>query len=131
MIQLRLYTPEDYPLIVEWWKGHGVPETPQACVPALGRIATVNGKDTFAAWVSMDNSCGLCFLIWPVSNPEARARDVVRTIGLTIDHLKDLAKGFGYHTMLGLSHSGSLTRHLEKLGFTADSNPLYFTSTYL
>ena len=131
MIELRNYEPQDYHLAASWWAGHGVTATPQECVPKLGVIALVGGVETFAAWVSMDNSCGLCFLLWPVSNPEAPARAVAACVEPVIGCLMATAKSLGYHTMLGITHADSLVRKLRGIGFSSDTRLIRLNSIHL
>lgn len=131
MMQLRPYEGTDYPMLLEWWNGHHVPAVPLGCLPALGMVAMVDDVPTFAAWVSMDNSCGLCALVWPVSCPISPARDVHSCIHPTLTHLQNLAAGFGYHTMLGITHSDSLSRQLRKRGFSVDDAPIRLHTIHL
>jgi len=128
MIQLRTYDEgRDYPMVEKWWCRHGVPATPCECVPMLGVIASEGDKDLFAAWVSMDNSCGLCSLLWPVANPDAKPREVARSIRPTVDLLKKITRDLGYHTMMTLTHSRSLTRQFARLGFQPGESPVFAT----
>lgn len=121
MIQLRPYEPaRDYPTMQAWWAGHNAPATPAGALPKLGLLAVVDDRETFAAWASMDNSCGLSYLLWPVSNPMAPSREVARCIGPTLDLLKSLVRDFGYHTMLAMTHSESLAAYFPRNGFTSD-----------
>lgn len=131
MTHIRPYTPDDYPLLSAWWTGHGVASTPAGCVPGLGMVASYDGRETFAAFLSMDNSCGLCYLLWPVSNPAASARAVVRCIDPVVELLREIATGFGYHTLLAMTHAESLAKHFSKLGFTADAAPIRLHSIHL
>lgn len=132
MIQIRNFEAEtDYPLISGWWAGHGVASTPAECLPRLGMVASYDGQETFAAFLSMDNSCGLCYLLWSVSNPAGKGRQVVACIAPVVDLLREISKGFGYHTMLAMTHAESLAKYFSKLGFTADAAPIRLHSTHL
>lgn len=121
MIQMRTYKPEDYTDLLPWWHGHGVISPPEGCIPKLGLIAEDDGFPVFACWASLDNSCGLAFLVWAVSNPLARARAVHAAVTPTIDCLSKIIKDFGYHTLIGITHADSLVRQLHKQGFVPDS----------
>jgi hypothetical protein len=133
MITMRLYDPAgDYPLVASWWAAHGVAVTPAACVPKLGAIALDGGIPVFAAWVSMDNSCGLCSLLWPVANPQSTPRKIASAIPITVDLLQRLVRDMGYHTMVAITHVPSIVRSLGRHGFTVDPLPvqtLYITLT--
>jgi hypothetical protein len=132
MIQLRAYDPEtDYPMLSQWWEGHGVPATPRECLPKLGMVAEWDKRESFAAFVSMDNSCGVCYLLWLVSNPAAAARIVVKCIAPTVELLQEIVGGMGYHTMLAMTHAESLSKYFRKLGFTTDSQMIRLHSTHL
>ena len=125
MITMRLYDPDqDYPMAASWWAAQGVSVTPAACVPKLGAIGLDDGTEVFAAWVSMDNSCGLCCLLWPVANPQATPRKIASAIPITVDLLQRLVRDMGYHTMVAITHVPSIVRSLGRHGFTPDPLPV-------
>ncbi len=79
----------------------------------------------------MDNSCGLCFLLWPIGNPSSPARHIGQTVPHVIGHLKSLARQFGYHTMLAMTHRESLARKFTRLGFRPDDQQIRLHSIHV
>lgn len=106
----------DYPMVRAWWEGHGFPPVPLAFLPQLGVIAHT-GTDLAAAWLYMDNSCGVSMLEWLVTNPASSGRDSLRAIQAITQHLQTMATEFGYTVMLTAAKQPSLCRVHEKNGF--------------
>ena len=121
MIQLREYTPEDYPQLAQWWEGHGWSPVPELILPKLGIIADMHAEEsitpTAAAWLYMDNSSSVAMLKWMVSNPEANPRHVLRALKEILGFLKERAKELGYNVILATCRQDSLSKVLTKSGF--------------
>jgi hypothetical protein len=122
MIQLRAYLPTDYPMLVEWWAGHGWPGVPSAILPKVGFVAedvqVGSVEPLVAAWLYMDNSVGVCWLEWMVSNPKAEPVRVYRGIKGVTEFAEEAAKTHGYGVMLTTCRQQSLVRTFERSGFT-------------
>lgn len=121
MIQLRDFTPEDYPTLEGWWQGHGWSPVPLQILPRLGIIAEMHTgaeiQPTAAAWLYMDNSVGVAMLEWMVADPKANPRTVLKALNATIDFLKERAKELRYTVILGTCRQESLSKLLQKQGF--------------
>jgi hypothetical protein len=117
MIQIREYQASDYPTVSEWWDVHGWPAVPEAVLPKLGIIAFDEVKDLCAGWLYMDNSVGVCWLEWLVTNPLNRASQSMKSIGIVTDFLKLRAVELGYGIMMTTCRQKSLVRVHEKNGF--------------
>ena len=125
---ITLYQPDDYPTIDAWWKARGTTPTPENCLPRLGVIIRDHaGEAIFAAWVSMDNSCGIAFLLFPVSKPETPPSTIAASLSHTVGYFAEILKDLGYHTLLSGTHRHSLARSLESLGFTPPESVLFQT----
>lgn len=123
-IQIRPYSPEDYPMLVTWWEGHRWPAIPQAVLPKLGAIAFHHDRGAqhedfplCAAFLYMDNSVGVCWMEWLVSNPRGQGMETIRGINAVIGFLEEEAKRLGYGVMITSCRQESLTRIYERSGF--------------
>lgn len=128
---VHLYSAEDYPTVLSWWDAHGVTPTPEACLPRLGVIVRdVTDTPVLAAWASMDNSCGIAFLLFPVANPHTShtATDIALTHA--IGYLTQVLRELDYHTILSATHRASLARALNRRGFTL-AEPVHFQTLSL
>lgn len=118
-LQLRDYTPEDYPMLCEWWKGHGWEAVPELMLPKLGVIvdefdAYGFPKPIAASFLYMDNSCGVAMMEWTVSNPKAAGRTTLKAISTIIEFLSISAKEMNYAVILTTCKQQSLSRVFEK-----------------
>ena len=119
MIAIEIYNPELYPVLKEWWKGHGWDPVPECVFPKLGVVARVNGNPTAAAWLYMDNSVGVSMMEWVVSDPFAAPRHVAVAICSIVRFLKAEAKSLDYGVMLATCKQESLSRLFVREGFQA------------
>ena len=70
-VAMRMWSPEDYPMLKSWWEGHGWRPVPQAMLPPLGVI----WRDCAAGWVYMDNGgSGVAMMEWFVTDPASGLR---------------------------------------------------------
>lgn len=127
---VRPYHSDDYPTVLAWWLMHGVTPTPEDCLPRLGVMIEDNDRAILAAWASMDNSCGLAFLLFPVSAPKAPARSISKALTHSVAYLTTVLTELGYHTILSATHRASLSRHLARHGFT-HAQPVHFQTLAL
>lgn len=123
-IQIRPYAPEDHEMLATWWKGHGWDVVPAAILPKLGAVAFYSNRvdqhedlPVVAAFLYMDNSVGVCWLEWLVSNPQAPKLHVLRAIDAVIGFLTEEAKRLDYGVMITTCRQESLVRFYEKAGF--------------
>jgi hypothetical protein len=115
---LKMFDREtDYPIVKEWWEGHGWNAVPLSVLPKLGIVANLDGGPVAAGWLYMDNSIGVSMMEWVVSNPAAKPKCVYRSIKAIVEFLKGQAKSFGYSVMLTTCKQESLARVYEKTGF--------------
>jgi hypothetical protein len=111
---LRIWQPADYPILEEWWKGHGFPPVPQRILPPLGVIL----GNTAAGFMYLDNGgVGVAMMEWLVTNPKARPLSAARGLALVIAFLQSEAKRMEYPFILTTCKQESLARLLERNGF--------------
>jgi hypothetical protein len=115
---LKMFDREtDYPIVKEWWEGHGWNAVPLAVLPKLGVMAMLNEKPIASGWLYMDNSVGVSMLEWMVANPDAKPKAVYKSIKTIVEFLKTQAKEMNYTVMLTTCKQESLARVYEKTGF--------------
>ena len=123
-IQLKMFDDADYPTVSAWWEGHGWSAVPRAILPKLGVVATRGDEQLAAAWLYMDNSCGVSIMEWIVTNPDAAPSATVRALKHITQFLTDEAKTCGYHTILTTCKQESLAKFHEKQGFTRSDDAM-------
>lgn len=129
MIQIREYTPDDYPLLTGWWAGHGVAPVRADCLPKLGLVAVVADVPAAAVWAYMDNSVSVAFLEWFVTNPTNRPSVSVKALHHLTECAKDCLAALGYTAIHSSCRQHSLSRLLEKSGFVqTDSSVIHLVS---
>lgn len=124
---LRIVTPEDYPMLESWWKGHDWPAVPQKILPRLGVVY----GDTAAGWLYLDNSVGVAMMEWLVTNPAARPLVAVRALSGVVQFLKSEAKRMDYSVILTTCRQPALARLLERNGFvTTDTGMTHLLGVF-
>lgn len=116
-MEFRIFEDEDYPIVTAWWKAHGFPPVPFAILPKLGAIVSNEKQDICAGWLYMDNSVGVCWLEWSVTNPECSGFDSIRGIKALNKFIEERASEMGYGVMMTTCRQESLCRLHEKCGF--------------
>jgi len=106
-----------YAEVATWWAGHGWEPVPQAILPRLGVIGSIDGQGIAAAWLYMDNSIGVAMLEWMVGNPKGEARQVLRALRSVVEFLKAEAKRLDYGVILTSCRQAGLVKWLQKRGF--------------
>lgn len=115
---IREYSPTDYATLANWWAGHGWEPVPEIVLPKLGMVAV--GEDDYmvaAVWLYMDNSVGVSFLEWLVTNPEAAPIQTAKAVTHIVNFMADRALEMDYGVMITTCRQQSLTRLYEKNGF--------------
>jgi len=131
MIELRPYTKEDYEMACAWWAGHGVFPVPHEVLPPLSAVAVAideegNKSDVAAAWVYLDNAVPMCFLAFPVVDPDARARDKMEGINHLVIWLEQHTKSIGYTVMAAAASIPSVAKLIERRGFVVNDTNITF-----
>lgn len=104
-----------YPLLCEWWTGHGWPPVPEVILPPLGVIHTGGA----AGWLYMDNGgTGVAMLEWLVTDPQAKPLAAARALSAVVQFLKEEAARLDYRHILSTCRQASLSRMLERHGFS-------------
>lgn len=117
-MKTRLYKPEDYATIEPWWVSRHQPAVPANILPKCGVVVEEEGLLIAAAWIYQDNSVGVAWLAWLVSNPDVRAFDVEKALEVLLGGCELVIKEFGYGLMFTMTDRGSLGRWFQRNGFT-------------
>lgn len=92
---------EEAALFATWRAAHGMPDIPVALLPRLGVVAMMEGVETAAGWLYMDNSVGVGFVEWLVTRPGLSLAESKAAMAMVLATLKAEAAGHGYSLLLG------------------------------
>ena len=104
LLQLRPYSPTDYPKLCEWCAFHEQSPPPEASLPPLGLCVfstdgVVNDNQIFL-FLYIAQGVPVCFLEHLVSRPGMSAGQARRATVVACDHFKRLAASMGYRLMV-------------------------------
>ncbi len=131
MIQLRDYTPDDYPTMQAWWQGHDFAPVPAALLPATGKVAARDGVPVAAAWLYIDSTTGVAMLEWIVTDPGNPARLSAVAIGHLLVVLQAAAQAMGCPAVLASCRQDSLAKLMERTGFARTDEGMIHLATIL
>lgn len=118
MITLReVNLDADHPVLSLWWEAHRFPVVPRSILPKLGVMALDGEVRVAAAFLYMDNSVGVSWLEWLVTNPDATGKQSLAGIGAVVNFLAERALELDYGVMLTTCRQPALARIFERHGF--------------
>lgn len=115
-VYLRLYTPEDYPMVCEWWKSWGWDCVPEHALPPVGVIAYDRTKDICCAWLYRTDS-SVALLEWFISNRKATEHRR-QAMSMVVDGISNIAKQNGFTSLVTFTKDPHLVRLMEEMGFS-------------
>ena len=109
---------KDYPVFCDWWRGHGWNPPPKVILPKYGAVAK-NSKGMIAAvWAYMDNSVGVAWLEWLVTDPKAGALTSIKAITYMVACVEEtLKEEFDYGVIMTTCKQPALVRLFERLDY--------------
>lgn len=115
-LKFRSATPEDLKVFESWFRTKGKTFPPYHCHGKFGFV--VETTEPIACGFILPTISGLCLLDFMESNPRVSKITQGRAIIELIDQVIRIAKGMGYHYLIGLSVDGTeaLIRHYKRLG---------------
>lgn len=115
----RLYRPEDYAIIADWWPLHRQPAVPEAILPKCGVVVCTEGSDVpiAATWIYQDNSVGVAWLAWLVTDATTPVFHIERALEILLGGAETIATELDYRVLFTMTDRGSLGRWFEKNGF--------------
>ena len=126
LLQLRMYEPDDAPMIAKWCEAHGYKGIPPHILPKLGVVVQADGTDAAAMWLYMDNSCGVAFAEHPITKGGLSLKLAKECLLLALNFLKKEAAACGYHTII-IRTLPPLARFAKEAGFVKDSEQTLVT----
>lgn len=126
--ELRIWNEEDYPMLSEWWNGHGFTAVAQKILPPLGVVC----GESAAGWLYMDNGgTGVAMMEWLVTNPKIGPIKAARGLCDVVGFLKSEARRMNYGVILTTCRQDSLARMLERNGFQrTDENMIHLLGVF-
>lgn len=119
-LKLRLYSPDDYPMVSDWWRAWRWDVLPQGYLPKLGVIASDENNDICAAWLYRTDS-DFALVEWFISNPKAK-KNRKEAIALAAGFLCDAAKEQGFKAVIVMVKNQHLIKNLKGLGFVGEQD---------
>lgn len=116
-MRTRLFTHEDYPMLVSWWKGHGWAPVPEIALPKVGILIEKDGNAYSAGWIYFDTSGVVCQLEWVVTNPRNKPKESLQAIKLLLEAVDQVRDANGYSITQTACKSPSLIKLYMKCGF--------------
>lgn len=122
MILMAYREAEHYPLLTQWWAGHGMPAVPPRWLPPLGCFAwdgpPSEGGQPLAACFLYLTGTAVCWIEHLTTNPAAPVRLRVRGVDAVIGELLRIAKGLEHDVaMASTERHGVVTRTVRRHGF--------------
>lgn len=120
-MKARLFKTEDYGTIKEWFEGHGQSAVSAALLPKCGVVAEdENGTPMAAGWIYQDNSIGVAWLAWLVTNPRCKPAAARRALTCVLEGAEAICREFNYGVLFTMTHKNGLGRWLEQNGFKSN-----------
>lgn len=113
----RLYHPKDYAKIRHWWTLHGQAEVPKNVLPKCGVVVKDGKQMVCAAWLYFDNTVGVAWLAWLVSNPSVGSFKVIRGLKELIGAVEAVCKSQNRGLLFTMTDRGALGRFFQSNGF--------------
>ncbi len=119
-MKIRPFTPEDYPMVCEWWKYWRWDCFPLEWLPPFGAIISDDDHDICAAWLHRTDT-PIALLEWYVSNPEAKDNREAAIKELTA-FFCDAAQELGFEAVMVMAKNKHLINKLSDMGFTGEQD---------
>lgn len=117
----RLYKPEDYATVAPWFEQHGSHPVPENVLPKCGVVVLDEEEKLLAAaWLYQDNSVGVAWLAWIVSNPDQPLFHVQPALQRLLGACEAAARELGYGLLFTMTERPALGRWLLQSGFKAN-----------
>lgn len=108
----------DYPVAEQWWPAHGWKAVPRAVLPKCGVMVESDDREPMAvAWLYMDNSVGVAWMEWTVTNPKNTARQSYLAITMLTQAVREVALELNYGVVMTSAKQEALVRIYERNGF--------------
>ncbi len=127
-LSVRLYSPEDYPMVNEWWRTHRREALQPVTLPPLGVVVSgADGAPIGALWCYESFGVGVAMLEWPVTKPGLSMAEAARAMSFAVASCIYLAgkrcEPAGQYQCFRVATSPPIARFLKRLGFRAEQDP--------
>ena len=109
----------DYPMFEAWWHAHKATPPARAILPAAGILVSAHGEPAIAAWVYQDNSSGVAFLGWFVSNPCGAPITISRSLQVMLTAIDEFCISQDRVAIFCMSENRVIGRRLLRHGYEA------------
>lgn len=117
-MKTRLYSPKDYDTIEQWWNGHRSTSVPEKLLPKCGVVVeSEEGQLLAAAWLYQDNSIGVAWMAWLVTNPDLAAKRVPSVLTMLLGGVESVCLRLDYTLLFTMTEREALGRWFTKQGF--------------
>lgn len=103
----------DYETLKSWWEGHGWPALPVEDIPDTGFIA----NETAFGCLYIDIHGRFAMMEWVVTDPNAPARQAVKSLNEVIGRLLYMCKEIGVTRVYSVLKHEKLEKLYQKHGF--------------
>lgn len=118
-MQFRTYEPEDYDIIAEWYRRHGLLPYPEVFMP-VGLVVSIGDKDICAGFLHQDKFSPMSWINGVVSNPDAGNIEIYKGVKYLVNKFKTICEGEGYQVLAAFVYQESLTRLFAEIGFNVN-----------
>lgn len=102
-----------------WWKAHGWPGVALGILPKCGVLVEDDAGGPLAvAWLYQDNSVGVAWLEWIVTNPAMTPKQSYLAVAMLVQAAREVAVALDYGVVMTTARQHSLARVLGRNGFT-------------
>ena len=122
MFKHESITPENYPILVEWWEKHNMSPVAMDMLPPLGMIIKKNKTPVYAIFIYLTGT-GFAWLGWEVSNPDALPEQKRGALEYGINQYIPGLKKMGVKVIITTTYHKGLVNSLKKINFiVAETN---------
>ena len=116
-MESRIYTPEDYDILLDWATQRNVAPVPKEILPKLCLMVWEDSDPLAFTALYMDNSISVALMIWTATNPQNKPKENGRALDYLIGAAKHVLSDQGYTMSLAVTGVDSLAKFMCNRGF--------------
>ncbi|GAA5120696.1 hypothetical protein JIN84_05905 [Luteolibacter yonseiensis] len=121
---IRHYEPADYPMLEEWWEGHGAPPMHEDMIPVSTCVVMMDGEPVASGSVFPCNNNFVAFFHGMVTRPGLGMREARLALEALQDGLDIIMRTGGHTLLLGTVPEGAMLRGAKIMGFSPTGGPV-------
>lgn len=114
--QVRIWTRDDYPLFLEWWKAHNHDPIPMGILPPTGYILERGGVPTCAMFAYLTVAIGVATFRWSLAEPGKTMAETFADFDILFVGVKQTLNALGYNVFFA-DAPRAVARYLKHAGF--------------